>query len=110
MRDRLSLEVCHEAMDTLTSMGRAMFHIAGAFADLEREIIREHVKAGLANARRRGRNVGRPRAMVNVVRVQEMASQGLSGRSIAKVIGVSGGDGAANAAIKRDHLPEIGTA
>jgi DNA invertase Pin-like site-specific DNA recombinase len=44
----------HEAIDTSTPMGRAMFHIAGAFAELEREIIRERVKAGLANAKRRG--------------------------------------------------------
>jgi DNA invertase Pin-like site-specific DNA recombinase len=79
----------HEAVDTSTPMGRVMFHIAGAFAELEREIIRERVKAGLANAKRRGRKVGRPRAMVNVVLVRQMASQGLSGRSIAKAIGIS---------------------
>jgi DNA invertase Pin-like site-specific DNA recombinase len=54
----------HEAVDTSTPMGRAMFHIAGAFAELEREIIRERVKAGLANAKRRGRKVGRPRVIV----------------------------------------------
>jgi DNA invertase Pin-like site-specific DNA recombinase len=34
-----------------TPMGWAMFHIAGSFAELEREIIRERVRAGLANAR-----------------------------------------------------------
>jgi DNA invertase Pin-like site-specific DNA recombinase len=34
----------HEAVDTSTPMGRAMFHIAGAFAELEREIIRERVR------------------------------------------------------------------
>jgi DNA invertase Pin-like site-specific DNA recombinase len=48
----------HEAVDTSTPMGRAMFHIAGAFAELEREIIRERVKAGLQNARRRGKRLG----------------------------------------------------
>ena len=48
----------HEAVDTSTPMGRAMFHIAGAFAGLEREIIRERVKAGLQNARRRGKRLG----------------------------------------------------
>jgi DNA invertase Pin-like site-specific DNA recombinase len=66
-----------------------MFHIAGAFAELEREIIRERVKAGLANAKRRGRKVGRPRAIVNVGKVREMAANGLSARAIAKTIGVS---------------------
>jgi DNA invertase Pin-like site-specific DNA recombinase len=79
----------HEAIDTSTPMGRAMFHIAGAFAELEREIIRERVKAGLANAKRRGRRVGRPRAMVNVGKVREMAANGLSRRAIAKAVGVS---------------------
>jgi DNA invertase Pin-like site-specific DNA recombinase len=66
-----------------------MFHIAGAFAELEREIIRERVKAGLQNARRRGRRLGRRRALVNVQEVVGMASQGFSGRAIAKVAGVS---------------------
>ena len=79
----------HEAVDTSTPMGRAMFHIAGAFAELEREIIRERVKAGLANAKRRGRKVGRPRALVNVQEVLRSACQGLSGRAIADSTGVS---------------------
>jgi DNA invertase Pin-like site-specific DNA recombinase len=79
----------HEAVDTSTPMGRAMFHIAGAFAELEREIIRERVRAGLANAKRRGRKVGRPRALVNVQEVLRSACQGLSGRAIADSTGVS---------------------
>jgi DNA invertase Pin-like site-specific DNA recombinase len=79
----------HEAVDTSTPMGRAMFHIAGAFAELEREIIRERVKAGLQNARRRGKRLGRRRAMVNVQGVDRMAAEGLSGRAIAKAAGVS---------------------
>jgi DNA invertase Pin-like site-specific DNA recombinase len=66
-----------------------MFHIAGAFAELEREIIRERVKAGLANAKRRGRRLGRRRVIVNVQSLDEMASRGLSGRAIAKATGVS---------------------
>jgi DNA invertase Pin-like site-specific DNA recombinase len=79
----------HEAVDTSTPMGRAMFHIAGAFAELEREIIRERVKAGVANAKRRGRRIGRPRALVNVQEVLQRASQGFSGREIANGAGVS---------------------
>jgi DNA invertase Pin-like site-specific DNA recombinase len=71
-------------------MGRAMFDIAGAFAELERAMFRERVKAGLANARRRGRNVGATTGPgQHLLRMREMASQGLSGRSIAKAIGVS---------------------
>src|SRR6266851_9288769 len=71
----------HEAVDTSTPMGRAMFHIAGAFAELEREIIRERVRAGLQNARRRGRRLGRPRAIVSRSEVQALASEGLSART-----------------------------
>lgn len=79
----------HEAVDTSTPTGRAMFHICGAFAEFEREIIRERVKAGLANARRRGRKLGRRRALVNVGKVDEMARKGLSRREIAAEVGVS---------------------
>jgi len=59
--------------------------------ELQREIIRERVKAGLANAKRRGRNVGTPRAVVETVQeMLERASQGLSGREIGKVAAYRG--------------------
>jgi DNA invertase Pin-like site-specific DNA recombinase len=79
----------HEAIDTSTPMGRAMFHIAGAFAELEREIIRERVKAGLANAKRRGRRLGRPRALVDPWKLRQAVGRGLSARAIARELGVS---------------------
>src|SRR5229473_3937840 len=59
----------HEAVDTSTPIGRAMFHIAGAFAELEREIIRERVKAGLANARKRGKRLGRKPLVIDLLKV-----------------------------------------
>ena len=79
----------HEAIDTSTPMGRAMFHIAGAFAELEREIIRERVKAGLTNAKRCGKKLGRPRTMIDRERARELAAQGLSRRAIARRLRVS---------------------
>lgn len=79
----------HESIDTSTPMGRAMFHIAGAFAELEREIIRERVKAGLQNARRRGKTLGRPRARVQVGEAEALAVAGFSRRAIARQLGVS---------------------
>jgi len=79
----------HEAIDTSTPMGRAMFHIAGAFAELEREIIRERVRAGLQNAQRRGKALGRPRTVLSRSEVEGLASKGLSARAIAKRLGVS---------------------
>jgi DNA invertase Pin-like site-specific DNA recombinase len=48
-----------EAIDTTTSGGKLVFHIFGALAEFEREIIRERTRAGLSAARRRGRNGGR---------------------------------------------------
>ena len=48
-----------EALDTTTSGGKLVFHIFGALAEFEREIIRERTNAGLSAARSRGRNGGR---------------------------------------------------
>ncbi len=52
-----------EQVDTTTSGGRLVFHIFGALAEFEREVIRERTQAGLSAARARGRQGGRPRAM-----------------------------------------------
>src|SRR6184192_924840 len=51
-----------ENIDTTTSGGKLIFHIFGALAEFERDIIRERTKAGLAAARARGRLGGRPKA------------------------------------------------
>jgi DNA invertase Pin-like site-specific DNA recombinase len=52
-----------EAIDTTTSGGRLIFHIFGALAEFERNLIRERTMAGLAAARARGRKGGRPKAL-----------------------------------------------
>ena len=52
-----------EGIDTTTPAGRLTFHLFGALAEFERELIRERTAAGLAAARARGRSGGRPRAM-----------------------------------------------
>jgi DNA invertase Pin-like site-specific DNA recombinase len=49
-----------ESMDTTTSGGKLIFHIFGALAEFEREVIRERTNAGLQAARARGRVGGRP--------------------------------------------------
>ena len=51
-----------EAIDTTTGGGRLVFHIFGALAEFERDLIRDRTQAGLAAARARGRKGGRPRA------------------------------------------------
>lgn len=52
-----------DAIDTLTPAGQFFFHVTGAFAELERNLIRERTRAGLKAARARGRNGGRPKAI-----------------------------------------------
>jgi DNA invertase Pin-like site-specific DNA recombinase len=52
-----------ESIDTTTSGGRLVFHIFGAIAEFERDLIRERTLAGLQAARQRGRRGGRPTAM-----------------------------------------------
>lgn len=53
----------HESIDTTTPPGKLVFHIFGALAEFERELIRERTMAGIRSARARGRMGGRPRAM-----------------------------------------------
>jgi DNA invertase Pin-like site-specific DNA recombinase len=50
-----------ESIDTTTSGGKLIFHVFGALAEFERDLIRERTQAGLAAARARGRKGGRPR-------------------------------------------------
>jgi len=52
-----------ESIDTTTSGGRLVFHIFGALAEFERNLIRERTQAGLAAARARGRKGGRPKIL-----------------------------------------------
>ncbi|MDP9350796.1 MAG: recombinase family protein [Chloroflexota bacterium] len=52
-----------ESIDTTSSGGKLIFHVFGALAEFERELIRERTRAGLAAARARGRKGGRPRSL-----------------------------------------------
>jgi DNA invertase Pin-like site-specific DNA recombinase len=54
-----------ESIDTTTSGGKLVFHIFGALAEFERDIIRERTQAGLSAARARGRKGGRPKALTS---------------------------------------------
>jgi len=77
-------------LDLMTAQGRLMFHIIGAMAEFERELIRERVKAGLDNARRKGKRLGRkPLASVMAEKINALRKEGLSYRSIAKKLDVS---------------------
>ena len=78
-----------ENLDLTSSTGRLMFQLLGAFAEFERNLIKERVVAGLANARAKGRKLGRPAKVINVDKIIELRTQGLTLRAIAEVMGVS---------------------
>ena len=77
-----------ENLDLSTSMGKAMFGIIGAMAQMERDIIAERVKAGLETARAQGKKLGRPRVDVDVDRIMRLSEKS-SVREIAKKTGYS---------------------
>jgi len=58
-----------EQIDTTTSGGKLIFHVFGALAEFERDLIRERTQAGLAAARARGRLGGRPKKLDSVAKV-----------------------------------------
>lgn len=80
-----------ESLDTATPAGRMVFTVLGAVAELERSLIAERVRAGLRNARSKGKRLGRPRKTFDPTRVAVLRSQGLGWRSIAKQLGVGVG-------------------
>ena len=79
-----------QAIDTTTPMGRLFFHVIGSFAEFERDVIVERVKAGLANARAKGKRLGRPVKDPGAAdRVAAFRAEGMSLRVIAAAEGMS---------------------
>ena len=60
---KIGFRSLQESLDTTTSGGKLIFHVFGALAEFERDLIQERTRAGLAAARARGRRGGRPRAL-----------------------------------------------
>ena len=79
----------NESIDTSTPMGRMVFTIIGAVAELERALIRERVIMGLDRAKRQGKRLGRPKTVVSEARIQRLSLDGLSLRKIAARVGIS---------------------
>ncbi len=78
-------------MDTSSPLGQALFVIVAAVAQLERDLIRERVTAGIQNARANGKKLGRPTNAVDRHRILEMKSEGRSLRQIAATLGIGYG-------------------
>ena len=72
-----------QGIDTTTPAGKAMFRMCGVFAEFERAMIQERVKAGLARARANGKVLGRPRVSASVERSIKKARR--SGTGIRKI-------------------------
>ncbi len=88
-------------------MGKMIFTVLGAVAELERSLIAERVRAGLRNARSKGKQLGRPRVAVDPTRIASLRGQGRSWAEIAAELGV--GKGTAQRALlnlPKNPLPE----
>ena len=79
-----------EALDFSTPSGRAMAGMLSTFAEFERDMIRERVKAGIANAREQGKPHGRPKTASNKLdKILELKSEGLNNSQIARELKIS---------------------
>src|SRR6267143_1945145 len=87
----LSFISLRDNLDLSTPSGRLMFQIIGAMAEFERSLIQERVRAGLRNARIKGKMLGRPRRVVSGDLMARLREQGASFREIAKVVSASPG-------------------
>ena len=78
-----------EALDLTTPVGRAMAGLLAVFAEFEREILRERVRAGLAHARQNGKRLGRPiTAALKADQVRKLRRTGISKSEIARRLNI----------------------
>jgi DNA invertase Pin-like site-specific DNA recombinase len=80
-----------EGIDFSTATGKLMYQMVSAFAEFERDCIRERVRAGLRNAVAKGKRLGRPRRVVDTHRVASLRAQGVGWKRIARELGVGVG-------------------
>jgi DNA invertase Pin-like site-specific DNA recombinase len=88
----VDLVVLDQGIDTSTPAGRLLFHVIGAIAEFETDLIRERTVAGVEAARKRGARIGRPevtdqRMRERIVRLSQVGRK--STREIAALVGVS---------------------
>jgi DNA invertase Pin-like site-specific DNA recombinase len=76
-----------EQMDTSTPAGKMVFTVLGAVAELERSLIVERVKAGLRNAKAKGKQVGRPKVSIDSHRIVKLRSASRSWSEISQETG-----------------------
>src|ERR1700675_3142637 len=77
-----------EQVDTSTPTGKMVFTVLGAVAELERSLIAERVRAGLRNAKAKGKRLGRPTKQVSTAQIATLRAQGVPWRRIGAQLGV----------------------
>jgi DNA invertase Pin-like site-specific DNA recombinase len=91
-RKRIDLYLHQQGIDTTTPAGKALFQTCGVFAEFERSMIQDRVKAGLARARAHGKVLGRPRVHAKVeAAIRALRAKGRGIHAIAKEAGVGVG-------------------
>jgi DNA invertase Pin-like site-specific DNA recombinase len=80
-----------DSLDLSSPAGRLMAQLLGAISEFERSLITERVRAGIRNARNKGRTLGRPRLEVDRARISRLRANGTSLRAISKQLGISVG-------------------
>jgi DNA invertase Pin-like site-specific DNA recombinase len=92
-----------EQVGTTTPTGKLVFTILGAVSEGERNLIADRVRAGLRNARAKGKTLGRPRVNVDTAQIESLRASGHSWRTIARKLGVSIGTAHAAARTKSQN-------
>ena len=88
----VDLYLHQQGVDTSTPAGKALFQMCGVFAEFERSMIQERVKAGLARARAQGKKLGRPRVTASIERkVRTHRTKGMGIKAIARKLGIGTG-------------------
>ena len=89
----VDLYLDREGIDTSTPMGQMIFNITGAFAQFERSMIQERVKAGMARAKKEGKHVGRPKinpqTEIKIIKLRNKHGWGI--HKIAQAVGCGSG-------------------
>ena len=89
----LGVELCSlkDNVDLSTSSGRLLMQLIGAFAEFEGSLIRERVRCGIANAKRKGVKLGRPSLTANADQAKALRASGKTIRQIAKELKIGNG-------------------
>ena len=86
---KIDLYLHQQGMDTTTPAGKALFQMMGVFAEFERAMIQERVKAGLQRAKAKGKRLGRPMVSIQTeASIRKLRDTGMGKLKIARTLGI----------------------